>query len=54
MSLEDIAKRKAQEILKTKDIEITCPNCKKSFIGRSLLVECPHCLKTFDIEFNVN
>lgn len=53
MSLDEIAKRKAQEILETKGVEINCPSCGESFIGRSLLVKCPHCQKTFNVEFNI-
>jgi Zn finger protein HypA/HybF involved in hydrogenase expression len=53
LDLNNIAKKKAQEILQTKGIEITCPSCKEKFIGRSMEVECPHCHKTFDVEFNV-
>lgn len=53
MDLNEIAKQKAQEILQTKGVEITCPSCKEKFIGRSMEVECPHCHKTFDVEFEV-
>lgn len=53
MNIEQIAKQKAQKILETKGVEITCPSCKEKFIGRSLLVECPNCHKTFDVEFNI-
>lgn len=53
MSIEDAARSKAQYILETQGIEITCPSCKEKFIGRSLLVKCPNCNKTFDVEFNI-
>ncbi|WP_164507796.1 hypothetical protein [Lacticaseibacillus suibinensis] len=53
MNLEEIAKRKAQEILTSKGINVTCPFCKKDFLARSMNVECPHCHKTLDVEFNL-
>ncbi|WP_156956014.1 hypothetical protein [Carnobacterium pleistocenium] len=54
MDLKNLAKDKAENVLNTKGIEITCPSCKNKFIGKSMLVECPNCHKTFDVEFKVN
>lgn len=54
MDLEKLAKEKAETILNTKGVEITCPSCKNKFVGKSNPVECPNCHKTFDVEFKIN
>jgi Zn finger protein HypA/HybF involved in hydrogenase expression len=54
MDLNELAAQKAKEVLRTKGIQIKCPNCGTSFTARSMTAVCPSCHKSFTVQFNVH
>ncbi|MBO1101361.1 hypothetical protein [Enterococcus hirae] len=52
-NLENIAKQKAEQVLKTTGVTVSCPFCNRKFIARKINENCPNCKKTLDIEFKV-
>lgn len=53
MDLNSLLRQKAEEILRTKGVQVTCPNCKQKFLAKSMLATCPHCGKSFNVEFKL-
>lgn len=47
----DIAKLKAEQILKSKGVSVMCPTCKNVFVAKSMSTTCPSCHNTFSVNF---
>ncbi len=53
MDLNELAKQKAEQILKTQGISVKCPNCHQQFVANSTPAICTHCGKSFNVNFNI-
>ena len=49
MDLNDIARNKAEQIMKNKGVVVSCPSCKNRILAKSgKTTVCPSCHKSFN------